>query len=156
MSRKFWIAWVLCLIALVGLYLIAWARIPNRPDATAGLLPGRIGIIAVPIVAPLIYAAYRVARLHDPEGPASYFIPITLATGLGVLGLFAGFVPDDVGCFSFNIERFGPLPPDCMTADEARAASLIELGAMWAVFALATVVFHAWAARRSMRAGSRT
>lgn len=156
MSRKFWIAWVLCLVALVAVFLIAWVRIPNRPDATAGLLPGRIGLIVAPTVIPMVYAAYRVARLHDPEGPASYFIPIGLAVGLGAVGLFAGFIPDAVGCFGFNIERFGPLPPECMTADEARTATLIELVAMWFAFALATVLFRIWTARRRMREASRT
>lgn len=154
MTRKFWIAWALCLVVLVGLFLIAWVRIPNRPDATAGLLPGRIGLIALPTVIPLVYAAYRVARLRDPEGPASYFIPIGVAVAVGAVGLFAGFIPDAVGCFGFNIERFGPLPPECMTADEARTASLIELVAMWVAFAFFAVVFYAWAARRRGRDSS--
>lgn len=154
MSRNFWIAWVLCLLGLAGLFLLAWMRIPNRADATAGLLPGRIGLIVGPTVIPMIYAAYRVARLRDPDGPASYFIPIGLAVVLGAIGLFAGFIPDAAGCFGFNIERFGPLPPECMTANEARVASLIEVVGMWIAFALVAVVFHAWTARRSVRAAS--
>lgn len=154
MSRKFWISWALCLVALVAVFLVAWARIPNRPDATAGLLPGRIGLIVGPTVIPMVYAAYRAARLHDPDGPASYFIPIGLAVALGAVGLFVGFIPDAVGCFGFNIERFGPLPPECMTADEARTAALIELVSMWVGFAVLTVVFYTWAARGRRRAMS--
>ncbi|MGH2748110.1 MAG: hypothetical protein ACRDKB_09325 [Actinomycetota bacterium] len=151
MTRKFWIAWALCLVVLVGLFAITWVRIPNRPDATAGLVPGRIGLIALPTVIPLVYAAYRAARLRDPDGPASYFIPIGLAVALGTVGLFAGFIPDAVGCFGFNIERFGPLPPECMTADEARSAALVELVAMWVVFAFLAVVFSRRGARRRAR-----
>lgn len=155
MSRKFWIAWIVCLVALVALFAVMWTQIPNRADATAGLLPGRIGLIAAPTVIPMVYAAFRVARLHDPDGPASYFIPLGLAVALGAVGLFAGFIPDAVGCFGFNIERFGPLPPECMTADEARSAALVELVAMWIVFALLAVVFNWRAARRRARDASR-
>lgn len=154
MSRKFWIAWALCLVVLVGLFLIAWVRIPNRPDATAGLVPGRIGLIALPIAIPMVYAAYRAARLRDPDGPASYFIPIGLAVALGAVGLFAGFIPDAVGCFGFNIERFGPLPPECMTADEARMAALIEVLAMWVVFVFLSAGFRAWTTRKRARDSS--
>lgn len=155
MSRKFWISWAGCLVVLVALFVVMWTQLPNRADATAGLLPGRIGLIAVPIVIPMVYAAYRVARLHDPDGPASYGIPIVLAVGLGAAGLFAGFIPDAIGCFGFNIERFGPLPPECMTADAARVAALVEVVAIWAVFALLAVVFNWRGARRHTRDVSR-
>jgi hypothetical protein len=142
MDRKFWITWAICYVVMLGIIGIAWAVYPTDSRATAGLaqagqtLPPRLGLVVIVTIIPLALGAFRLAKIPDRGSPARVVVPALLAVMVTVAGWLDAFLPDQIGCGSFNIERFGPLDPGCTTAVATRALAVGEMTVMWVLFAL--------------------
>jgi hypothetical protein len=140
-GRRFWIVWVLCYLGMLAIIGAGWLYNPTSADATAGLaaegqsLPPRIGFVLFIAIVPLTLASLRLAKIRDAGAPSRVAIPILLAILFVAATWFASFFPDAMGCGGFNLERFGPPDPECVTAVETRLLALGEMTLGWILFA---------------------
>jgi hypothetical protein len=159
MDRKFWITWTICYVVMLGIVGIGWAAYPTDAKATAGLaeagqtLPPRLGLVAIITVIPLALGAFRLAKLPDRGSPARVVVPALLAVVFVAAGWLDVFLPDQIGCGSFDIERFGPLDPGCTTAVATRLLAVGEMTVMWVAFALVALGAERLQRRRAARRG---
>ena len=157
MDRKFWITWTICYVVMVGIIGIAWAAYPTDANANAGLaeagqtLPPRLGLVAIVTVIPLALGAFRLAKIGDRGSPARVVVPALLAVVVVIAGWLDAFLPDQIGCGSFDIERFGPLDPGCTTAVATRLLAVGEMTVMWIAFAVIALGAERLQRRRASR-----
>jgi hypothetical protein len=140
-----------CLIAIVGLYLLVGTLNPTTPIASAGSEYPRTGMPALFLAIPVLLGALRARKYDDPHSPALYAIPGLLAAGLLLTGIIAGYLPDDPpGCASLGVNprEF----PDCFTTTEVRARTLIELVLVWLCFGVISFALGRLKRRRRARA----
>jgi hypothetical protein len=161
-DRKFWVTWAICYLVMLAIIGIAWALYPTDARASAGLaeagqtLPPRLGLVAIVTIVPLALGAFRLAKIHDRGSPARVVVPVLLAVMVVVAGWLDAFLPDQIGCGSFNIERFGPLDPGCTTAIATRLLAVGEMTVMWVAFALIAIAAERLQRRSAARRTSRT
>jgi len=159
-DRKFWITWAICYLAMLAIIGIAWAAYPTDARATAGLaeagqtLPPRLGLVAIVTIIPLALGAFRLAKIPDRGSPARVVVPALLAVVVVVAGWLDAFLPDQIGCGSFDIERFGPLDPGCTTAIATRVLAVAEMTVVWVAFALIAIGAERLQRRRAARRAS--
>jgi hypothetical protein len=157
-GRRFWIVWVLCYVGMLALIGAGWLYNPTSPDATAGLpeegqtLPPRIGFVLFIAILPLILAAFRLAKIRDAGAASRVAIPILLALLFVAAAWFDSFFPDAIGCAGFNLERFGPPDPECVTAVETRLLALGEMTLGWILFAVVATAADRFQRKRAARA----
>jgi hypothetical protein len=120
-------------------------------EAPTGALPPRLGWVVFIMLVPALLAAGRLSKIRDRGSPAHVVIPILLAGALYVVTFIAAFMPDEVGCGMFDIERFGDPNPRCFTATSVRTGALIEATLTWLIFGLAVVGFRALRQRREVK-----
>jgi len=155
MDKKFWITWATCYVVMLGIIGIAWTFYPTDARASAGLaeagqsLPPRLGLVAIVTMIPLALGAFRLAKIPDRGSPARVVIPALLAVMVVAAGWLDAFLPDEIGCGSFNIERFGPLDPGCTTAVATRVLAVGEMTVVWIAFALIALGAERLQRRRS-------
>jgi hypothetical protein len=156
-GRRFWIVWILCYVGMLALIGGGWLYNPTSADAIAGLpaegqsLPPRIGFVLFIVIVPLVLASFRLAKIHDAGAPSRVVIPILLALLFVVATWFDSFYPDATGCAGFNLERFGPPDPKCVTAVETRLLALAEMTLGWILFAAVAVVADRFQRKRAER-----
>lgn len=145
MGRRFWTAWAICFVVMLAVLGAGWLTNPTDERASAGTadvgqsLPPRIGFVMLIVTAPLVLAAFRLAKIPDRGSASRVVVPGLLAFALVCVTWLDAFVPDAVGCSGFNIERFGPLDPECTTAISTRTLALAEMTLAWVLFALVAV-----------------
>jgi hypothetical protein len=146
-GSRFWITWALCYLGMLAIIGLGWLYNETDARATAGLaeegqsLPPRLGFVLVPALLPLLLGAFQMAKIRDRSAAARIVVPVLLSILLVAATWFDAFMPDVLGCGGFELERFGPLDPECTTAIETRWFALAEMTAAWILFALAAVVF---------------
>jgi len=156
-GRRFWIAWALCYVGMLAIIGVGWLANPTSANATAGLaeigqsLPPRIGFVMFIAIVPLILAAFRLAKIRDRGAPSRVVIPVLLALLFAGAGWFDSFFPDAMGCAGFNLERFGPPDPECVTAVETRLLAIGEMTLGWLLFAVAVIAAHRLQRKREAR-----
>lgn len=149
MGKRFWIAWLACLAAIVLGYLVIGRLNPTTEIASAGTEIPRGGVPTLIMIVPLILGALRIRKYDDLESPVFYVVPGLLAAGLLFAGIVAGYLPDDPpGCGSagVNPREF----PDCFTTPEVRTRILIELVVVWLCFGLFSLLLG-WLKTRRLR-----
>jgi uncharacterized membrane protein YidH (DUF202 family) len=140
-GRRFWIVWVLCYVGMLAIIGAGWLYNPTSANAAAGLpeegqtLPPRIGFVLFIAIIPLVLASLRLAKIKDSGAPSRVAIPILVALLLVVATWFDSFFPDAIGCGGFDLERFGPPDPECVTAVDTRLLALAEMTIGWILFA---------------------
>lgn len=150
MGKRFWIAWLVCLVVIVVGYLAVGRMNPTTDIASAGTEFPRGGVPTLIMVVPLILSALRLRKYDDLESPVFYVLPGLLTAGLLFAGLIAGYLPDDPpGCAAagVNPREF----PDCFTTPEVRSRILIELVVVWLCFGLLALGLGRLKARRLVR-----
>jgi hypothetical protein len=155
-GRTFWIGYVAGYVLLAVMFGILWLVNPTDDAATAGLsetggLPPRIGIVLGIMLIPCFLAALRLSKIADRRAASRAVLPILLAVALIFVTYLLGFTPDEVGCFQFNIERFGPLDPDCRTAASVRLGAFVEATLLWILFGALAVGISKLRQRRRRR-----
>jgi uncharacterized membrane protein YhaH (DUF805 family) len=156
-GRRFWIVWVLCYLGMLAVIGAGWLYNPTSTDATAGLaaegqsLPPRIGFVLFIAIVPLTLASLRLAKIHDTGAPSRVAIPVLLAILVVAATWFDSFFPDAMGCGGFNLERFGPPDPECVTAVETRLLALGEMTLGWILFAAIAPAADLWQRKRDAR-----
>jgi uncharacterized membrane protein YhaH (DUF805 family) len=156
-GRRFWIVWVLCYVGMLVVMGIGWLINPTTADAAAGLpdegqsLPPRIGFVLFIAAVPLVLAALRLAKIRDVGAPSRVVVPILLALLFVAATWFDSFFPDELGCGGFNLDRFGPPDPQCVTAVETRVLALGEMTLGWLLFAATSVAAELFQRRRDAR-----
>jgi hypothetical protein len=157
-GARFWITWALCYLGMLALIGLGWLYNSTEPRATAGLaeegqsLPPRLGFVLIPALIPLLIGAFGMAKIRDRGSAARVVVPVLLSILLVSATWFDAFMPDVLGCGGFELERFGPLDPECTTAIETRWLALGEMTAAWILFALAAVLFDRVRRFRAARA----
>ncbi|MGH2735841.1 MAG: hypothetical protein ACRDKZ_09695 [Actinomycetota bacterium] len=156
MGRRFLIGYITGYVLFLGAF-IATLVVQDPPvtgtagEAQTGGLPPRIGWVVFVMIVPALLGAGRLSKLRDRGSPAHVVIPILLALALFVITFIAGFMPDEVGCGLFDIERFGDPNPRCFTSTSVRMGAAVEATITWVLFGLATVAFRTVRRRRELK-----
>lgn len=142
------------MLAVIGM---GWLYNSTDAGATAGAaeegqsLPPRLGFVLLPSLIPLLLGAHRMAKIRDRGSAARVVVPVLVSILLVAATWFDAFMPDAIGCGGFELERFGPLDPECATAIETRALAIGEMTAAWVLFALAALATERFERRRIAR-----